>query len=215
MRKGLDVSHWQVPSQMNWARARELGFDFVYVRASNGLKRDECAAEHIRRARLECFDVGLYHFFHDDISPDSQAAVVMAAHYALRVGAGDLAPCVDIESWGGHLASPTWVAPAAQLLTRVEDLLGAACRYHNPTDWVAMGRPRALTRWLLWEADYSGPANLPDWSLWQHAPARFTGVYPAPIDWSEARELPRIPRTLDSLNIAALAADAARKGIAR
>lgn len=190
--KGLDVSAYQDPKAMDWAQLFSLGYSFVYVRGVRmGRVLDVHAAEHVRRARAAGFDVGLYGFFVPTEPVAQQLELMVEAHERFVVGPGDLAPALDLESYSSVKASPSWVAPAAEILDGYADRIGGAIRYHNVNDWHLMGSPAELQRFALWLADYTPPANLPC-LLWQHASAPVPG-YGMVLDQNVAHgELPRI-----------------------
>jgi GH25 family lysozyme M1 (1,4-beta-N-acetylmuramidase) len=191
---GIDVSAWQTPASISWARLRELGYSFAYVRGVKmGRELDVHAPEHVKRARDAGFRVGLYTFFDPRHSADQHIELTEDAHAACGVRVGDLAPALDLESiTGGPQACRDWVAPAFAILESFDALYRSALRYHNVYDWHAIGRPAGLERWPLWLADYTPPADLPC-VIWQQRAAPIACHSGAPLDQNAALgELPTI-----------------------
>ena len=60
--RGIDISHWQDADKINWAKLRET-HQFVICRAAYGTMRDREVVDHVRHARRQAFNIGLYHFF--------------------------------------------------------------------------------------------------------------------------------------------------------
>lgn len=198
---GIDVSKYQPPAKMRWARLRELGYSFVYVRGvSMGKSLDVTAFDHVRNARSAGFRVGLYSFFHPDQPVEQQIALAREAHRVCGMLPGDLAPALDVESLtNGPQARPSWVAPAVTILEALTEEHGAAVRYHNVSDWITMGRPASLERWPLWLADYTPPADLPC-VIWQRRSASINPYGSEKLDQNAALgELPTIGHEEDAV----------------
>ncbi len=193
---GVDLSAYQPPAAVQWDRLRELGYSFAYVRGvRTGDQIDVHCVEHVERARAAGFRVGLYSFFVPGIDATSQVSTYLGAHHACGMRPGDLAPALDLESHSGAPASPAWVEPAAEILARWRELFGAAVRYHNVTDWHAIGCPEALTAYPLWLADYTPPADLPC-VIWQQRSGKIAGYGSAVLDQNAALgDLPVIGAT--------------------
>lgn len=64
MIKGLDVSHYQnEKGKIDWVKVRAAGYDFTYIKASEGLTiRDAFYRSNIEAARKAGLVVGSYHF---------------------------------------------------------------------------------------------------------------------------------------------------------
>jgi lysozyme len=192
-RRGIDVSSYQNPQSIDWHRLRELGYDFVWVRAVRmGREIDSRAAAHVRVARAAKVSVGLYAFFSPSEPVIKQARLMREAMKLCDMLPGDLAPALDIESTNSFRASPGWVTPCAQLLSTYRYHWGAAARYHNIADWVAMGRPSELEEYPLWLAAYRDTPGM-DCAVWQCASAPIDGYGKLPLDQNVVlTELPRI-----------------------
>lgn len=64
MIKGIDISHYQNDKgSIDWAKVRSAGYDFVYIKASEGVAlRDSFYNSNINDARKAGLIVGSYHF---------------------------------------------------------------------------------------------------------------------------------------------------------
>src|SRR5690606_7285235 len=91
---GLDVSHHQKPSSINW-KARPADLTFAYVRALYGTKLDVACEEHCRNARRAGLDVGLYSFVRDDHTIDAQWEAIQAA---VEEHAHSESPCMALDA---------------------------------------------------------------------------------------------------------------------
>lgn len=158
---GIDVSAYQDPKRVDYARLAELGYTFGWVRGVKmGREIDTRCVEHVGRMRDAEFQVGLYGFFVPTRGVEEQDDLMQAALLKCSLGAGDLVPVLDVEGYSSKPASPAWVEPAWELLKRWEHRYGHAIRYHNVNDWLLMGEPDLLAEFDLWLADYTPPADL-------------------------------------------------------
>jgi lysozyme len=74
--KGLDISHYQ--EHADWKRVRSNGFEFVFVKASEGVSGgDRMFHTHRSGAKMAGLYVGAYHFFHPKHDPSAQAQFFM------------------------------------------------------------------------------------------------------------------------------------------
>ena len=147
---GIDVSHWQTPS--DWT---PTGLTFLVARATNGTSVDERYAAHIAKARKAGLVVGAYHFNGDGTVARQAEAFLRAA------GAVDLY-ALDVEGKGAFTRSQ-----AAEFVRRVQ-AAGLRCGLYmsestfwdvgQDWDWVANWGP-------------SGPATTEPkrhWDIWQY-----------------------------------------------
>lgn len=99
---GVDVSHYQ--GEIDWARLREQGIDFAYIKATEGSSlTDDCFAANWQGAEEAGIHAGAYHFFSFDSEPETQAEL-----YIETVGdlTGRLIPVVDVEYYGNTRKHP-------------------------------------------------------------------------------------------------------------
>lgn len=180
--QGLDVSRYNPPGRIDYAAARRVGIEWVYIRVASGGTPDTAAGAHYRAAKEAGLHVGPYVHFDPRRTIQEHLAVVPRLGFSW-----DLPPALDIESWGTILSDATWAAPACGILRALAEEIGSAVRYLNPSDWARIGRPAEMLRYPLWLADYTGAPDLPDWTIWQRGPRRLPGVADSEIDWNVRR----------------------------
>jgi hypothetical protein len=201
---GIDVAGaYQDVHLIDYECARERhSIRWTKVKFCEGVSREPDAVEHAVKAYRAGLLVGGYLRFIPWRPPQSQvdafaSVVTQCNKEGIQL---QLCPDLDVETWGQKLASPlerarrlvspSWVLALEECLRLLEVRFGAALRYHNAADWIRMGQPASLLRWPLWLGDYTGTPDLEEWIIWQRKPKLFQGVYPSPIDWSVARNLP-------------------------
>ena len=180
MRFGIDISHHQPPSNLNW-KAFAGQVHVVIARACYGAElRDKHAVEHVRRARSIGAKVGLYIFYRPTQPVRKQFDLFRAVAEQCGIGAGDIVPALDIEGdpfpAPGHDVSPNWQGPVLELATLLDEWCGAKCMpYITQREFGMLGKPA----WILeldrplWVAHYTAksapatPGNRP-WTIWQH-----------------------------------------------
>lgn len=200
---GVDVSHHQKPSAINWKR-RPADLSFVYVRALYGVKEDTACGEHTRNAFKAGLDVGLYTFVRDDQPLEDQWAAIVEA---VEEYSYSEAPCMALDAewqYGDRTPDPkTYVPMVSELLRRCKDEFGEVLLYTNLfTFWPAMGSPKDWLQYPLWVADYrKSLTSAPTYGqqirpvIWQHTVDvidRGKDFYSAKIDQNSLhRPLPR------------------------
>lgn len=209
MFKGIDVSHYQLPSAVPYGALRKAGFSFVYINATDGIKPDARVDEHTKRARDAGLDVGFYCFWMQQQDPEEQARALRDTVEPLGYGLDWLAPSLDLEWQPGRLrAQPSLFERAQRTAEMFREWWGGCIIYTASAFWAEMGRPAWWTSYPLWIADYSSSESkvrsLGDapWAIWQHASEPIPGLYAHDIDQNVARELPRVmklPETFDDV----------------
>lgn len=166
--RGIDVSHYS--GAVDWEAVRGAGYDFAYVKATEGVDSpDPAFADHWRRLGELGVPRGAYHFYVTEDDPEEQARFFLEIA-GLRPG--DLAPAVDIELIG-HGTKPG-------LAERLQTFLEIVARetgvrpivYTSPKFWNAH-LTSAFGDHPLWVAEYGVPEpQVPTgwerWTLWQH-----------------------------------------------
>jgi len=200
--RGIDVSHHQAPSSVDWEKLAATGHSFAFVRAANGIKADMTFAAHFRAARSTGLAVGPYIFVRQGQSADAQLATLVRQLDAVGHGNGDLPPALDVEPHPGEkFDGDRLFARAAALVEQVRDRFGAVVVYTNVSTWSRMGNPSLLAERgvLLWIAHWDvqeprTPMDLP-WDFWQFRVGPLDGV-DGVIDQNvfraSDRELPRL-----------------------
>ncbi|MBA3476415.1 MAG: glycoside hydrolase family 25 protein [Actinobacteria bacterium] len=146
--KGVDVHG--AKGAINWSRVREAGFEFAFLKATEGRTfDDERFAFNRAAATAAGLVVGGYHF----ARPDNNSAASEAAHFlrVCQVKPGELLPVLDWEH------SPPTAAWALEFLRTVEAAIGTPPIVYSFPDFLRQtGSHDALSRYSLWYASY-GP----------------------------------------------------------
>ena len=120
---GIDVSRFQ--GEIDWARARDAGVSFAFVKATEGGDRVDAAfARNWAGAAAAGVPRGAYHFYYWCAPAETQAAWFIANVPRER---GALPPVVDLE-WNPESPTCTWRPEPAQVRAealRFMDLLEA------------------------------------------------------------------------------------------
>jgi GH25 family lysozyme M1 (1,4-beta-N-acetylmuramidase) len=148
VKKGIDVHG--AKGVIKWPQVRAAGFEFAFLKATEGRTfDDERFAFNRRAAKAAGLAVGAYHF----ARPDNNTAAAEAAHFLriCQVESGDLLPVLD---WEHPPATADW---ALQFLRGVENAIGAPPIFYTFPDFLRQtGSHQALSRYPLWFASY-GP----------------------------------------------------------
>ena len=147
---GVDVHG--AKGDVNWRLVRDAGFEFAFLKATEGRTfDDERFGFNRRAARAAGLTVGAYHF----ARPDNNSPEAEATHF-LRVARpqrGELLPVLDWEH------SPPTADWALRFLRAVEREIGAAPILYSYPDFLRQtGSFATLRRFPLWYASY-GPNN--------------------------------------------------------
>jgi hypothetical protein len=210
---GVDVSHHQAPTSLNWATMKSAGCSFAIVRATYGTMVDKAATEHIKRARDAGLSVGVYHFYRASQHVEAQFESFKAACNLAGYGKPqDIAPTLDLEDdTSARPLEPAHAEGAETLATLFKLSFGVKpMLYITQRDWGRVGKPDWCLQLPLWVAHYSAasrvqPAtpNGAQYAIWQNRVGRFDpkgphGYYKdeAPlIDHNHARWLPLLDGT--------------------
>lgn len=159
MTLGIDTSSWQ--RAPDWAKVAAAGYQFAYIKASDGASSAYAsAAPQATGARAAGLATGLYHFANPANSPMANADAF--ATQIGRLGAGQLPPCLDLETGSGDLSgwTRTFISElrARTGIRRVMVYSGVAFfTAHIGESWMD---PDVL----LWLAHYGRPAGKPGYS---------------------------------------------------
>ena len=172
MSKGIDVSFWN-GLHVNWQAVKSAGYDFAYIKASEGTGRIEPnAITQDSEAILAGLKVGYYHFAH--LGEDNAATEAALFDQVLSKGDYQLIPVVDVETNKSSLAPAAftqWIADFVSALrakghSRVMIYAGT---YLMNTSLLPN---QVLADCPLWLADYEASAHIPHgWSqyvIWQN-----------------------------------------------
>lgn len=201
--RGIDVSHHQVPSAINWTELAR-NHVFVYARATYGVRADKHFAEHARRAQDAGLLLGAYAFYRAGEDPIDQADAFRTATDPVKPA---LAPVIDVEQnekFDGPVTPDRYLG-AEVLAEQLREMYGSLVLYTNPSMWPVIGNPDWARDCHLWIAHYGvkDPRAVlgMQWDLWQHRVAPLPGVFSGPIDQNVAKKLvllgepPKVPET--------------------
>lgn len=196
--QGVDVSYCQNPTAINWDALAQT-HRFCVCRSTYGTKLDSQLVRHAAEVRHVAMTLGLYHFWTEHHEQERQIRAFQSAAKLVRLGAGDLLPCVDIEDHGlrkgkppKYPVSPEWAPRLHAFCTALLSEFGGAIVYISPSDWLRLGKPDWLLELPLWVAHWTAkpepdtPGGKP-WALWQRRVAPLPGISKAPIDQNLAR----------------------------
>ena len=165
---GVDVSHHS--GDVDWAQVKAAGYDFAYVKASEGVDApDPRFAEHWQKLGELGLPRGAYHFYVTEDDPDAQAQLFLST---VDLGPGDLLPVVDVEVVG-HGTQPGLPDRLRRFLDLVETATGVRPMvYTGPNFWDANVGP-GFGEHPLWIAEYGVaeprlPTDWDGWHLWQY-----------------------------------------------
>lgn len=167
---GVDVSHYQ--GEIDWARLREQGIDFAYIKATEGSSlTDDCFAANWQGAEEAGIHAGAYHFFSFDSEPETQAEL-----YIETVGdlTGRLIPVVDVEYYGNTREHPPKKEELVRDLERFLQLLEEEYQVKPVIYTTRLFYEKyvkgSFTEYPLWiRSVYTPPLGLGrSWQFWQY-----------------------------------------------
>ena len=203
MIQGLDVSRWQSSDQagnpLNWATVRGVGFQFAFVKATEGLNiTDPFLNVLVPGARSAGLLTGVYHICWPADNPAATEAAYFLQVAGQYVAPGFLVPVLDIE--------PRYNIHGAAMVRWIDEWAGAvrAAKGVNPVIYCSASvaadlhnaDPTIDGRYHLWLAGYA-PAAQPNtggwgsWAFWQYTD---TGTVPGieghnvDLDWFNGNE---------------------------
>lgn len=188
--QGVDVS--SSDGTIDWARAKQAGITFAYVKATEGVQRDTNSSKRAAYFQANWIATnasgllrGAYHFFRDNLDAQSQAdAFVQAIHSAGGLNDNDLPPMLDVESNDGA-EKPTRILRVHRCLARIQEELGVRPLLYTYRSFWDEFLDDSFGAYSLWIAAYgtdkpiaptvptrpapSLPAGFADFVFWQYA----------------------------------------------
>lgn len=165
---GIDVSHHS--GVVDWHTVANEGYAFAVVKASEGVDTPDPRFEENWRGAAEAGLIrGAYHFYVTEDDPRAQADLFLST---AELGAGDLAPVVDIELIGHGTQQPELPEELRRFLEILETQTGVTPILYTPPDFWDAHFHESFRRYPLWVAEYGVEApKLPEgwtgWVLWQ------------------------------------------------
>lgn len=198
--RGIDVSHHQPVSSLNWQKLSE-SHRFAVARATYGSRPDATFAEHVANARKVNMLAGAYMFFRPGQGAKEQVEAFKAAVGATNYGPGWIVPALDVEQNVANdgPVTPTRYAHAQDVANMLREEFGGVLLYTNPSMWSQLKNPEWIRDCHIWIAHYNTPEprvpfNLP-WDMWQHRVAPVAGHGALVLDQNYAKTLPLIAET--------------------
>jgi lysozyme len=164
--EGVDVS--QNTGSVDWNQVAASGRGFAFAQVSDGLQVDSLFGANYAGIQAAGMIRGAEQFFEPNQDPVAQADLLLAKIGSL--GAGDLAPVLDVEVTGGKSAAAlageiqTWVTTVEQATGKTPVI------FTSKTFWNSSVGSSNFTADPLWDAAFgvAVPNQLPvGWSAWQ------------------------------------------------
>lgn len=176
MIRGFDVSKWQSPDSMQYSRAKELGYSFMFARHSYGIITDSTFMRHIVLAMKHGLLVGGYQYM------VPQQTAVAQAQAAAGIGKDlPLGMALDVEEDNLRPESvDAWIKEYSRLTAKEPTI------YTSKSKWetVYKGRAHAHGKLRLWVANYTSakapvmPVGWSKYTYWQHGTQGDMGLLP-------------------------------------
>ena len=169
--QGIDVSHYQ--GSVGWSGVKAAGISFALAKASDGASYvDDQFANNWQGMKTAGIIRGAYHFYETQDDP-----ILQAQNFENTVGslgATDLPPVLDIETYNGAYGSASLVENVQTWLSTVEQKLGRRPSiYTGPSFWNEYMNDQ-FGAYPLWVAEYGVTTpTLPNgwtaWTFWQYS----------------------------------------------
>ncbi len=165
---GIDLSHHS--GAVDWEAVTQAGFQFFYVKASEGVDNPDAMFESHWKALAERnVPRGAYHFYVTEDDPVAQARFFASR---LKDDPGTLPPVLDVEILGANTQG-NMTETLRQFLETFEAEIGIKpILYTNSKFWDANYHP-VFSDYGLWMAEYGVkmpkvPFGWDNWVFWQH-----------------------------------------------
>lgn len=196
---GIDVSHHQSPTAIDWTRLAAAGVKFAFLRATYGVQEDDTFLRHADNARRANVLVGAYHFlrFKASQSAESQAEAFLEALEPLAPHANVLLPpVIDLEDnrYDDQIRTAAdrnrYITMANRWLQLVEQRLGRLAIVYTRASFFddTLRSPAGFSARPLWVAHYTSrpsPSIPQSWSryyFWQFTESGRLDGYDGPLD---------------------------------
>lgn len=169
LRHGIDLSSHS--GTIDWPSLSSQNFDFVYLKATEGVDlADPDFDAHWQAAGELGLVRGAYHFYVTEDDPLQQAEFFISR---VALAPGDLIPVVDVEVIG-HDTKPGLAARLRTFLQRLEEHYGVRPMIYTSPDFWSQHLDDSFGDHPLWIAEYEVeqprvPRGWSAWTLWQYA----------------------------------------------
>ena len=144
---GIDISEYQ--GDINWARVKQMGIDFAYIRAGVGITKDKQATRNVSVSKLRGIPRGVYIYFKPELDVAKQAKILLDANVDC-----ELIPMIDVEHHG-DLTPKEIVDALTKMVDIIEKAIGKApVIYTGKWFWDARVKSKKFSRCPLWISQY-------------------------------------------------------------
>ena len=170
--RGFDISHYQ--PNINFALAKAGGFQFVSIKATEGLTSADAAfARHRAAAAAVGMPVIHYHFLHPSMDPKIQAKHFVSTVGRLNPGEAWM-PDWEVKDGVDAQTNLQRGLVFIQECTRLFLGFGPIAVYGGPFYFDAFGKNADLAKLNPWIAEYGVncpklPDIWPSWRFWQYS----------------------------------------------
>lgn len=215
MLKGIDISHYQ--GDIKWDVIKAAGFDFVFMKSSQGLNADPTFETHWNYLNKNSFGLikSAYHFFDTSLDPEAQAEKAYSLVGMLKDA--DMPMVVDIETdrTNGALVLADRIKNLQAFLNLVEKLSGKRPIIYTDHSFFVeyFQNSTVFGGYLLWIASYPDskqfmptdpppdhqphlPLGFTKWTFWQYTE---NGLIPGADDAGNIFDMNVFNGTLEDL----------------
>lgn len=193
---GIDVSHWQDPSKIDYNAIAEQGYEWVIARAAYGVKPDDTFFEHIAKAKEAGLLTGAYSFYRQSQDTEEQLNIFESQINQANL---DIAPVLDLEwntDYDGPVSPTLFDTEARYIMERLREEYGECMAYLAPGFYQTIKEPEWLLDFPWWVAHYTSDPSpwcpFKDWSIWQYTGEGSVAGYSGDLDLNKAVHLPLI-----------------------
>ena len=175
--EGIDVSGWQ--GNIDFRQVKESGIDIVYIKASQGQRKNDYLEQNYEKAKANGLKIGYYHY----VTARTVEQAKIEATFFASVISGKTVDCklaMDFESFGNLSNSQINQISKTFLETLVEITGKEAIIYSNTYNARTVFSQELANRYALWVAQYgvSSPTNNGKWNTWVGWQYSDTGTIP-------------------------------------
>lgn len=176
---GVDVSHWQ--GNINFARAKEAGVEFAFIKCSEGIRtKDAFFRRNFDGFKNQGIPVGAYHFVRSTLSVEDQFINILSMINGLHL---DYGVALDVEKQVG-MTPQSMTSCTIGLAQRIFDYGGYNCIIYTNQDIgnTMLGPWDGWKKHPLWVANPGStspamPKHWDHWKIWQYAVTDTPGYY--------------------------------------
>ncbi len=160
--RGIDVSHYNNITKFDTVAAH---VDFIFLRATHGLKLDKSFNTLYKKAVRSNVRVGAYHFFRFDIDGEAQANNFMRS---IKGKVFEFPVVIDVEQHGNSktISNKTVVSRLKTMVKLLEKNGYKVMFYTNKHGYTNYIKP-SFPKYPLWICSFTDPPTDAMWEFWQ------------------------------------------------